>query len=59
LVNYQNKSDIKLPITWDEERNLELNKYLEVFEDFIKLLFIDETNLEAITKQFFIAIDSA
>jgi hypothetical protein len=59
LENYQNKSDIKLPTNWDQEKNLELNRYLEVFEDFIKLLFIDETNLEAITKQFFIAIDSA
>ena len=46
----------KLPVLWNKEENLQLNNYLKVYEDFLRLSLIEEETenyLENITKQFF------
>jgi len=56
------KSDIKLPIVWKKENNIEIDDIIEPYEHLMALSLIkidDKDYLENLIESFFICLDSS
>jgi hypothetical protein len=63
ISNYLNeKSDVKLPLNWKKEDNINLDKIIKPYEDLMLSTLTIKTNnnddLELFLKRFFIALDT-